>query len=47
MSRGDGKIRNERVPQKIIDNKNNSKNVNNVTRLDNAYISNLIRPNLL
>ena len=46
MSRDDGEIRNEKVPQKLIDNSNNLKELNNVTRLGNAYIANLIQWNL-
>ena len=42
----DGEIRNEKVPQKLIDNSNNLKELNNVTRLGNAYIANLIQWNL-
>ena len=39
MTRYDGKIRNERVLQGLIDHRNNFKKLNNVTRFDNAYIA--------
>ena len=42
MSRDDGKIRNEGVIWKRIDHRNNLKELNNVTRLRNAYVTNLV-----
>ena len=41
MSRDDGKICNKRVIRKLIDHRYKLK-VNNVTRLDNACIANLL-----
>ena len=41
MSRNNGKS-NERVTRKLIDNRNNLKELINATRLGNAYIANLI-----
>lgn len=41
MIRDDGKILNERVPQKLIDNRNNLKKENNVSRLSNECIANI------
>ena len=42
MSRYNGEIRNNRVLRKLIEHENNLKELNNVTRLGNANIANLV-----
>ena len=41
VRRNDGKLCNKKVIQKLIDHRNNSKELNNVTGLSNGYTANL------
>ena len=42
ISRNDGKLLDERVIRKLIDNRNDLKELNSITRLDKACIANLV-----